>query len=141
MRIIETFSNSPWEVGLRIFGKEFTSGQVSFLSGCGLLLTYATCVIVPYYFQGYATMPLTWETAHNPSGLPAFPLIGLFAYVLSIPLIGACWLLSSSILVGFGRISETKSIDRPVRIILLLIHALLLCNLASYSYVGMVLDT
>ena len=141
MRVIETFSRSPREVGLRIFGKEFSSGQISFHSGCGFLLTYLICVVVPYHFQGYATMPLTWETAHNPSGLPAFPPFGLFAYTLSIPFFGACWLLLSGILVGCGRTSESVQIDRTVRMILLLIHALLLCNLASYSHVAMVLDT
>lgn len=141
MRIVETFSNSPLEVGLRIFGKEFSSGQVSFLSGCALLFTYVTCIVVPHHFQGYATMPLTWETAHNPSGLPAFPLIRLFVYILSIPWFGACWLLLSGILVGCGCISESKSVDRAIRIILLLVHFFLVCNLTSYARIALVLDT
>src|SRR5262245_4129038 len=51
---------------------KFPPRQLAFLCGCVLLLLYTFCIVVPFYFQGYATMPLSAEAARNPTGLPAF---------------------------------------------------------------------
>ena len=122
------------------FGKKVSMRQIAFLNGCGFLLAYAICVLVPFYFQGYDTMPLTYETSHNPSGLPSVPPFGLLAYIFGMPWFGCALLFLSATMIVFGKVSENRVIDVVIRAVLVCSTILLMCNLGNYARVSVVLD-
>jgi hypothetical protein len=125
----------------RVALQDLESRRLLTWAGLGLLLIYLLCVCVPYHFQGYATMPVTYEAAHNPTGLPSFPPVGLFSYLLSMPLIGTFWLTFCAALTLLGKVSRNKFLNTGLRLACIAIFVFLLLHLRAYDRVGLILDT
>lgn len=86
-------------------------------------------------------MPINREAAVNPTGLPSFLLVNLFAWILGSPFWGGCWLVSSGVFVFYGKCSDNLWLNRGVQTVLLVLHLFFLMNLQNYSRVSLILDT
>ena len=125
----------------RFLWPQVQSKRVLFLSGVVLLGGYFVGICVPYYFQGYATMPITIEAAQNPTGLLALFPRGLFSYLYGIPLLGIYWLLLGGLLIVLGRASDQRRLDRPIRFLVFATYLFFLVHVGDYARVSLILDT
>jgi hypothetical protein len=138
---VTTRDSIPEAFAARVARENAGGSRPLFLGGLATLLIYVLCVCVPYHFQGYATMPITYEAEHNPTGLPSFLPVGMMSYLLSMPLIGGAWLVFSAVLMLFGKASQKEKLKTGLRFAFIAIFVFLLLHLRDYARVGLILDT